>query len=60
MWTPLILFCIAEGCRALAGPMLLTEEECWTSIQAGAAEIQQVDPSIRLIDAMCIRWDRQA
>lgn len=60
MWTPLILVCMAEACRALAGPLTISEESCWVSIQAGAAEIQQIDPTVVLVDAQCVRWDRQA
>jgi hypothetical protein len=60
MWTPLILICVAEGCRALAGPWAVSEEACWLSIQQGAAEIQQVEPSVELVDAQCVRWDRRA
>lgn len=60
MWTPLILFCMAEACRAIAGPMVMTEQDCWISIQQGAAEIQQIDASVRLVDAQCVRWDERA
>lgn len=61
MWTALILVCVGEACRALTGPtLLMTEEECWVSIQQGAAELASIDESIRLVDAMCVRWDRRA
>lgn len=60
MWTPLILVCMAEACRALAGPVVMTEQDCWTSIQQGAAEIQQIDPTIRLVDAQCVPWGERA
>jgi hypothetical protein len=60
MWTPLILVCMAEACRTLAGPMVMTEQDCWVSIQQGAAEIQQIDASVRLVDAQCVRWDERA
>lgn len=60
MWTPLILVCMAEACRAIPGPMVATERDCWVSIQQGAAQIQQMDSGIRLVDAQCVRWDERA
>jgi len=60
MWSPLIFVCMSEACRVLAGPVVLTEEDCWMSIQQGAAEIQALDASVRLVDAMCVSWDRRA
>lgn len=60
MYTGLILVCMGEVCRAIAGPMVATEQDCWLSIQQGAAEIQQMNDSIRLVDAQCVRWDERA
>lgn len=60
MWTPLILVCATELCRAIAGPSMLTEEDCWLSIQQGAAEIAEQRPELRLVDAQCVNWDDRA
>lgn len=60
MWSPLILVCAAELCRVISGPQMPTEEDCWLSIQQGAAEIQAQRSDLRLVDAKCIRWDERA
>lgn len=60
MWTALILVCVAETCRALAGPLVVSEESCWMSIQSGAAEILSVNPAATLVDARCVHWDTRA
>lgn len=59
MWSPLILVCAAELCRVISGPMTETERDCWVSIQEGAAQIQQQVPTVRLVDARCVRWDER-
>ena len=59
MWTPLILVCAAELCRAIAGPSMPTENDCWLSIQQGAAEIAEQRPDLRLVDAQCVSWDER-
>lgn len=52
--------CAAELCRAIAGPSMPTENDCWLSIQQGAAEIAEQRSDLRLVDAQCVSWDDRA